>query len=48
MAPLDKPIKYRTRWYRERLQRFTHHWQDSLKGLGTCSYHRAIPPDVMP
>lgn len=44
LAPIDKPMKYRTRWYRKRLAGFQSYWRDSLSGLGNCTYHGTIPP----
>jgi len=43
-APLGKPMKARTRWYRSRLMNYATNWQDSLKGLGNCTYHDVIAP----
>lgn len=47
LAPITKPMKYRTRWYRKRLLHFTGHWKDSLEGLGNCTYHDVIPPSAI-
>lgn len=45
LAPADKPMKYRTRWYRRRLKNVlgTGYWQQSLNGLGTCNHYGTIP-----
>jgi len=43
LAPIDKSMDYRTRWYRRRLMHFAQFWLDSLKGLGNCTYHGVIP-----
>jgi hypothetical protein len=42
-APLDRPMKYRTRWYRKRLMKYAAHHENSLAGLGNCAYHGPIP-----
>lgn len=47
LAPIDKPMKYRTRWYRRRTQNYYIHWMDSLKHLGTCTYYGNIPPSAI-
>lgn len=46
-APLDKPMKFRTRWYRARLAQYRHHWLDSIAGLGSCNYPGTIPPEAI-
>ena len=43
VAPIDKSMNYRTRWYRKRLLNFGPHWTDSLEGLGNATYHDVIP-----
>jgi len=43
-APLDGSMHARTRWYRRRLMNYAGHWQNSLSGLGNCTYHGTIPP----
>src|SRR5262245_7314903 len=35
-APIDKDMKYRTRWYRKRAHEYQQHWVTSIKYLGTC------------
>ncbi len=47
LAPIDKPMKYRTRWYRRRLPQFAQFWRESLEGLGNCTYHGTIPPSAI-
>jgi len=42
-APINKPMKYRTKWYRRRLLNYNDYWQDSLDGLGNCAYLDTIP-----
>lgn len=42
-APLDKPMAYRTRWYRKRQLDFWHHWQESVNHLGTAGHYGPIP-----
>lgn len=46
-APLDKDMKFRTRWYRKRLSEFGHLWTQSVEGLGTCNYRGTIPPEAI-
>lgn len=46
-APSDRPMKYRTRWYRKRLEDFAEHWRDSVKRLGTCCYMGTIEPEAV-
>jgi len=34
----------RTRWFRRRARGdYAHHWEDSLRGLGTCAYYGSVP-----
>ena len=47
VAPIDKGMNYRTKWYRKRLTRFRAHWRDSLAGLGNCTYHGDIPASAI-
>jgi hypothetical protein len=35
----------RTMWFRERLERYSHLWVESLSHLGTVAHHGAITPD---
>jgi hypothetical protein len=46
-APLDRPMKYRTRWYRKRLLDYSHMWEQSMKGLGNCTFHGTIAPTAL-
>jgi hypothetical protein len=41
-APLDRNMKYRTRWYRRRLLNFRYHWLDSIEYMGNCAYHGVV------
>lgn len=45
LAPIDKTMKYRTRWYRRRLKNTlgTGYWEYSLAGLGTCTHYGTVP-----
>ena len=44
-AAAGDDMKTRTRWFRHcALTEFASHWQDSLRGLGTCTYFGIIPP----
>jgi hypothetical protein len=43
LAPTNKSMKYRTRWYRRRLADFWTMWMSSLENLGTCTYRGIIP-----
>jgi hypothetical protein len=47
VAPIDKPMRYRTKWYRQRLMNYAPHWQDSLAGLGNATYHGTIPASAI-
>ena len=40
-------MKVRTEWFRRNLWRFSHLWEDSVKGLGNCAYEGAIPPEAI-
>lgn len=40
-------MEERTEFFRERLECFQPHWEDSLSGLGNCAYHGAIPPKAI-
>lgn len=42
-----KSITGRTRWLRDRLLGFRHHWPDSVAGLGNCAYQGRIPPGAV-
>jgi hypothetical protein len=42
-APLDKSMADRVRWYRKRLADYSHHWEDSVRELGTCSVAGPVP-----
>lgn len=37
----------RTKWFRRRLNDYSHHWELSLKGLGNCCYHGDIPAEAI-
>jgi hypothetical protein len=37
----------RTRWFRDRLERFASYWIDSWNALGTCCYKGEIPPEAI-
>lgn len=47
LGPKSRDMKVRTRWFRKRLEAFAHHWRDSVKGLGTCSYAGELPPEAI-
>ena len=47
LAPTDKPMKYRNRWYCRHIREFSQHWEDSLKHLGNCSYDGDIPTSAI-
>ena len=47
LAPTNKPMKFRTRWYRKRLLNFTPSWQLSLEHMGNCTYHNHIPTSAI-
>jgi hypothetical protein len=40
-------MKARTHWFRKRLDGFAHHWEDSARGLGTCSHRGTIPASAI-
>ena len=43
-ANIGKDMKSRTRWFRRRaFSSFAHHWEGSLRGLGTCCYYGNVP-----
>lgn len=42
-APKDRPMQYRTRWYRRRLREFAEHWPASVEHLGNCCYEGVVP-----
>lgn len=44
ICPLEG-VDERTRWFRERLPQFSHHWKDSLKGLGTVGHYGVVEPE---
>jgi len=33
----------RTRWFRKNLEKYSHHWTDSINGIGNCAYLGTIP-----
>lgn len=43
-APLDRPMAFRTRWYRKRQLDFWQYWPDSVEHLGTAGHYGPIPP----
>lgn len=46
-APTNRPMKYRTRWYRQRLREFSQYWQASIDGMGTCCYWGTLPAEAI-
>lgn len=46
-APSDRPMKFRTRWYRKRLDDFADHWRESVQHMGTCAYMGTIEPEAI-
>lgn len=41
-------MKARTQWFRKRAHSdFSIYWLESLRGLGTCTYYGAIPPEAI-
>lgn len=46
-APVDKSMKYRTRWYRKRARDFQHYWLKSVDGLGTCCHLGTVPVSAL-
>jgi hypothetical protein len=47
LAPINRTMKYRTRWYRRNLMKFASHWSSSLDGIGNCTYHGTVPPGAI-
>ena len=45
--PADADMVERTRWFREHLHWFSEHWEQSIKGLGNCTYNGEIPPEAI-
>lgn len=37
----------RTEWFRDRMDRFRHHWRDSTEYLGNVAYLGTIPPEAI-
>jgi hypothetical protein len=37
----------RTKWFRENIHRFTHHWEDSVRCLGNAAHFGPIPPEAI-
>lgn len=37
----------KTEWFKSNLEGFQHHWVDSIKGLGNCSYKGIIPAEAI-
>jgi hypothetical protein len=46
-APIDKPMAFRTRWYRQRLGGFSQYWKDSVEGLGNAAYLGTVPTSAI-
>jgi hypothetical protein len=46
-GPKRGGMKARTHWFRKRLDGFAHHWEDSARGLGTCSHRGTIPASAI-
>jgi hypothetical protein len=40
-------MEARTKWFRENLDTFQGHWEDSLECLGNCAYMGDIPTDAI-
>jgi len=40
-------MEQRTKWFRDHADQYAHCWEDSVAGLGTCSYEGAIPLDAV-
>jgi hypothetical protein len=41
--PVDASMEDRTQWFRERLAKYAHYWEDSLESLGNCAFRGPIP-----
>jgi hypothetical protein len=44
---IDASMEERTRWFREHLGWFSHHWEESIRRLGNCAYEGVIPPEAI-
>lgn len=37
----------RTKWFRKHAEQFSHHWEQSVAGLGNCAYQGEIPVEAI-
>lgn len=43
LAPKNKSMHYRTRWYRQRAEQWQHLWSKSVEHMGTCCHSGTVP-----